>query len=160
MLPSVTGTYTAKLGSWKGAPFRRLELTNELVGGRHTFHAEVDNLATCLVWAGVDPCPPSRHLDGTYTWDLRAITFESSTTDEKLIPLLGRYDYAFTSSELSLKRPGFEQKLEVDVCAGKSEAACSDQAGCEPVYGPSVCSANGLCTADMIFKSCQRAGTP
>jgi len=40
-------------------------------------------------------------------------------------------------------------------CAGKTESQCDAAPQCEGLYGPSVCSPSGLCTADHRFQACQ-----
>ena len=45
----------------------------------------------------------------------------------------------------------------LDPCAGLDEAACQANAACQPKYGPSACSPDGLlCTTDIVFKGCEK----
>ncbi len=46
----------------------------------------------------------------------------------------------------------------VDPCSGLDQTACTANASCEPIYGPSACTADGrICTADMAYKGCKAA---
>jgi hypothetical protein len=46
--------------------------------------------------------------------------------------------------------------VPVDPCAGKTQAACTADSACQPVFGPSSCNGN-RCTRDFVFKSCKVA---
>lgn len=49
----------------------------------------------------------------------------------------------------------------LDECKGSDEQTCLSKATCQPVYGPSACSADGLiCTADMAYKGCEKKQPP
>lgn len=45
-----------------------------------------------------------------------------------------------------------------DQCAGLDLDACTAEPACQPVFGPSACTADGrICTADMAYKGCKEA---
>lgn len=47
-----------------------------------------------------------------------------------------------------------------DPCDGLDETACQANAACQPKYGPSACTADGLiCTTDIVFKGCEKKQT-
>ena len=50
----------------------------------------------------------------------------------------------------------------LDPCKGSNETECQAKAMCQPIYGPSACTADGkICTADMAYKGCeQKPATP
>lgn len=55
---------------------------------------------------------------------------------------------------------GFLPPPPPDPCAGLSEPACTASPSCDPIYGPSACTADGrICTADIAYKGCKPGQT-
>lgn len=163
MLPSIKGSYVARPGTWagNGSPIRKLELTDDLVDGRLRFHAEIDNLENCLLWAGLDPCPSTQPLDGTYTYNARTLTLSATVTSKLTRKYVGDFDYTLVAEGLMLSRAGLHQELlNAGSCASKDESACLADPACEPVFEPTPCAPGYVCTADVTFERCETARKP
>lgn len=42
-----------------------------------------------------------------------------------------------------------------NACAGLAEEQCTSTPGCQPKYGPSACTPDGICTADVVYTGCE-----
>lgn len=61
----------------------------------------------------------------------------------------------------SLPEPGPSNKeylVQFKICEGLSEEDCFANDNCIGIYGPSHCSPEGVCTTNMVFKSCSASG--
>lgn len=68
---------------------------------------------------------------------------------------LGQFDCEQNSCSWSCSNPP-----PLDPCKGSDETTCLSKSFCEPTYGPSACSDDGICTADMAYKGCQKKSAP
>ena len=114
------------IGAYKDdtGAFRGLVLTDEKVGGRNKFFADVDTGIRCIM----APCPSGERIEGTFTAGPKTITLYSTTASANVKHLLGRFHYLVQGSKLSLSRKDFAQSLskEISYCAAPTDCYRQD----------------------------------
>ena len=105
----LTAAGKALIGAYQDdtGAFRGLVLTNEKVGPRNKFFADVDTGVRCIT----TPCPSSERIEGTFSASPTMITLRSTTASSFSQHLLGQYKYLVQGDKLSLSRKDFAQSL-------------------------------------------------
>ena len=131
------GAYKDDSGAFKG-----LVLTDEKVGARNKFFADVDTGIRCIT----TPCPSAERIEGTFTAGTKTITlYSTSAVNAK--HLLGKYNYLVQGSKLTLSRKGFSQSLSKEISYCAAPADCYRQAIIHPMcLGAFTCGSENTCS--------------